>query len=576
MFKKTQIIYCAILLLGSFSITGQKLLKKAEMQMENGDFHLAVESLKNYLKSNPDDVVTISKIADAYSMSGELTEAIHWYETIPGNTLVDPVTLKRHGDVLKKLGRYKEAIVVYQKYRLYKPNEADHFIGSCEFAISTLSGEPTFETFVMPSNSNSSDFGLTFYHSLPVFSSFRNDILMTESEKLINTEETAHRSFLYNAEKNRLGFIKAMDGSMNHIGPLSFSSNGLRCALIESKIEDRYAFVTTGKMSSLHIAIVNEKGEITSTRPFQYNEVGSSINSANLAFDGTAIYFSSDRKGGFGGFDIYVSYLDNGEWSLPMNLGDEINSQENEITPFLKGNELYFASDYHTGLGGYDIFKSEVINGIWTNPKNLGLGANSLSDDYSPTFNSMGELYFTSDRLGGKGKNDIYKSRKLMQEEPISEEFASIPQAVSLDALADETQKHTVNADAATMVTYKESELNTETAKANNSTIFKLPEFDVTKVGSNAMEDMSLEGAHRIGFSEQIPSTEVFFIQLASVSKVKPNFDRFKILIKYGNIYKMSANNSLKVRLGYFTDRKEAEDILAKVRASGFKDSFIT
>ncbi|MBK9735957.1 MAG: SPOR domain-containing protein [Saprospiraceae bacterium] len=442
-----------------------------------------------------------------------------------------------------------------------------------------MSDKPAYETFVLPTNSNVSDFGLTFYKDAPVFSSFRSDILMDEVEREINIQQTAHKSFLYNQKKNRLGFIKAMDGTINHIGPLSFSSNGISCAIIESKITDSYNFITSSKGAGLHIAMVNDQGEITSSKPFLYNEVGSSINAAHMAFDGTALYFSSNRKGGFGGYDIYVSYLNNGIWSLPVNLGNNVNTTGNEITPFLKGSSLYFASDYHIGLGGYDIVKSEVINGVWTTPINMGLGVNSINDDYFPAINSKGELFLTSNRLGGKGSNDIYKTMKLTPNEVATTDYTNIPKAVSLEDLTTQTQKHTGNPEMATAVSLKNADVKIVSEKQetmDNKVAFTLPEFDTKKVGSNANSEMALEGAHRIGLEEVIPTTEVFFIQLASVSETKPNFSRFKSLIRFGNVYKMNNNKSIKVRLGYYMDRKEAEAILTKVRANGFKDAFIT
>jgi hypothetical protein len=430
-----------------------------------------------------------------------------------------------------------------------------------------MSEPQKYELFVLPASSSSSDFGLTFYKNMPVFSSFRNDILMTETERELNTKINAHKTFIYNTNTKRLAFVKGIYGQINHIGPVSFSSNGMKCAIIESRADDTYNFVQKSKMSSLHIADVNAKGEITSSRPFPFNEVGSSINAAHLAFDGTALYFSSNRSGGYGGYDIYVSYLNNNTWSVPQNLGNTINTQGNEITPFLDNNTLYFASDFHMGLGGFDILKSEVINGVWSPPANPGNGVNSASDDYFPAVNTSGELYVTSNRLGGKGNNDIYKIHKLNNIIKADEEYSYIPKAVSLEALAFETQKNTVKTESAKAVSLIE--------ESGQKVAFGLPDFDAKKVGTNVINEFSIEEAHRIALDELIPNTEVFFIQLASMSSIKPNFDKFKPLLRYGNIYKMLNNKSIKIRLGYFTERKEAEEILAKVRTSGYKDAFI-
>ncbi|MBP6569488.1 MAG: tetratricopeptide repeat protein, partial [Saprospiraceae bacterium] len=408
--KKIHFTLFAVLLLLSFTTFGQKQLKKAEILFENGEYSKAAECFKAHLKSQPTDYIAMAYLAESLALTGDLGQADLWYKGIPSGAEVDPNMFKKHGDLLKKMGHYNEALASYKKLIAFNPELADHCIRSCEFAVRSMSDRPAYETFVLPASSSASDFGLTFYRDLPVFSSFREDILMTETEKEMNERTSAHRSFLYTPSKNRLGFIKGLNGKLNHIGPISFAANGKKCALIESRLEENYSFLQNGKMSSVSIAEVNERGEITSSVPFAFNEVGSTINSAHLAFDGSALYFSSDRSGGYGGFDIYVSYHTNGTWSLPKNLGSSINTEGNEVTPFLRKNVLYFASDYHPGLGGYDIVYSEVVNGNWMFPQNPGYGINSPADDYFPAFNSLGELYITSNRLGGRGNNDIYKT----------------------------------------------------------------------------------------------------------------------------------------------------------------------
>jgi hypothetical protein len=117
--------------------------------------------------------------------------------------------------------------------------------------------------------------------------------------------------------------------------------------------------------------------------------------------------------GGFGGYDLYVSENINGEWSLPENLGPVINSMGDEITPYFDGSTMFFASNYLHGLGGFDIFKSESYNGKYTFPSNLGNGVNSPQDDVFP-FNhkETGILYFSTNRMGSLGGLDIYSAYK--------------------------------------------------------------------------------------------------------------------------------------------------------------------
>lgn len=131
-----------------------------------------------------------------------------------------------------------------------------------------------------------------------------------------------------------------------------------------------------------------------------------------FAADGRTMYFSSDRPGGSGGKDIWVSYLDEQlRWSEPQNLGKEINTPLDEQTPFIHpdGKTLYFASNGHVGLGMNDIFMSTHENGQWTTPKNLGFPINTEKDEMGMFVSTDGsKAYFASSRAEGFGKLDIY------------------------------------------------------------------------------------------------------------------------------------------------------------------------
>ncbi len=133
-----------------------------------------------------------------------------------------------------------------------------------------------------------------------------------------------------------------------------------------------------------------------------------------ISSDGTRLYFSSNRPGGFGGMDIYVSTYRNESWSAPVNLGPVINSAGNEVFPYISEDEvLYFSSSDQGGLGRLDIFRSKKIYAdserTWQIKENLGEPFNSPGDDFGFYINAdnSGGL-FTSSRDGGKGKDDIY------------------------------------------------------------------------------------------------------------------------------------------------------------------------
>jgi len=144
---------------------------------------------------------------------------------------------------------------------------------------------------------------------------------------------------------------------------------------------------------------------------------------ASISRDGTRLYFTSNREGGEGHLDIYVSDLDpKGEWGEAKNLGSAINTPYNEDTPFISGNDsiLFFSSEGHTNMGGYDLFESRLIGGIWKTPANMGHPLNTSDDDifFQPVNNGGNGYYsFTAGykekhihyvTLGGREREDRF------------------------------------------------------------------------------------------------------------------------------------------------------------------------
>jgi Tol biopolymer transport system component len=139
-----------------------------------------------------------------------------------------------------------------------------------------------------------------------------------------------------------------------------------------------------------------------------YNETHASLSS-----DGNSIWFTSDRPGGYGGKDIYVSFLlPDGFWGEPLNAGPIINTSLDEESPFIHpdGNSLYFSSENHSSMGGFDIFRSKLDEtGSWSKPENIGYPINTPDDDifYLPTPDGQ-RVYYSSRQKGGMGETDIY------------------------------------------------------------------------------------------------------------------------------------------------------------------------
>lgn len=164
-----------------------------------------------------------------------------------------------------------------------------------------------------------------------------------------------------------------------------------------------------GKLYDIDIAERTSKDPKKLARTINF---GSYQNHACITKDGKYLYFTSDDLGGMGGNDIYkATKKEDGTWGEPENLGSTINTVFDEDGPFISedGNILYFSSTGHQGFGGFDIFKSEFVNGQWSEPVNLGKPMNSVVNDIFLINLKSGEGYFSSNRRGGKGDMDIYK-----------------------------------------------------------------------------------------------------------------------------------------------------------------------
>lgn len=177
--------------------------------------------------------------------------------------------------------------------------------------------------------------------------------------------------------------------------------------------------------------------------------IGGNINSPfweaqpSLSNDGRVLYFSSDRQGGFGRKDLWVSELrDNKTWSKAINMGDLINTANDEISPFIhaNGHSLFFASDGHLGMGGLDLFMTESKIGVYSKPENLGFPINTHEDQVA--------LFISADGSKGYYSSNVKLDIKLFQVDiptKLSDKFkrASFVKGI----VQDESSKQTISAD---------------------------------------------------------------------------------------------------------------------------------
>ncbi len=238
--------------------------------------------------------------------------------------------------------------------------------------------------------------------SLFIFTSDRSDGTFVQKGKNVENFED-----IYVARRNGSGWSAPEKISPNinikyHDAAASLSPDGKTLFLYyEEGNGDIY-------MSTL------ENGEWSKAKPLNKN-----INthfwetSASISADGTKLYFTSDRPGGQGGLDIYVSELTKkGDWGKAVNLGKKVNTQFSEDSPFIHpdGVTLYFSSNGHPTVGNTDIFKSEFVDNEWQQPENLGIGINSV--EYDGFFSMSADKktgYYSTLREDGMGNADIYK-----------------------------------------------------------------------------------------------------------------------------------------------------------------------
>lgn len=391
-------------------------ISRANKDYELGAFNLAVRSYLELLEKRPANYEAMVKLADSYRYLNQMEEARSWFEKAIRDNKLEGEFLFKYAQVLMALEQYDKArewFLAYARVNKDDAARANQYAQACTFAKNMAGQSSSYLVSNEFINTVSSDFGPAFYGDQVVFSSSRADILPPGSSW---TGKANNQLFIARLGSN--GFLESPVAMQNmkreglvNIGPVSFSQDGKTVAYTKNNFIDGTRQIPHGGMElSLSVAQINPSGEWAEDKPFPFNGSGFSTAYPGISPDGNALYFASNRPDGYGGFDLYVSYRMGNTWSTPENLGPNVNTPGNEISPFFDGAALFFSSDWHQGLGGYDIFQAEQANGRWTRVINLGNLVNSSRDDYGFVFDNFRNIgYLVSNRPGGRGNEDLYK-----------------------------------------------------------------------------------------------------------------------------------------------------------------------
>ena len=390
--------------------------REAEEHFNHHNYLSAMSVYKELLKRDPDDADYNLKVALCYLRTNlDKKQAIPYLEKLTKKGKTDNENWFYLGQAYQYDNRFDDAIKAYSTFKEKSSKKdverADRAIETCyngkQFVKFPMN--VTFENLGKDVNSEYADYYpyATKNESFMVFTSRRKGGKSSAKEM-----DGLFPSDIYLTTIKDGNWIKAA----NIGGPVNTSFD-----------EQAVGLSPDGSSMTVYIDHIDSLGNIyiSNYQNGKFQKLVKLNESVNAGFessgcvsdDGQFIFFASERPGGMGGTDIYLSKkLPSGQWAIPQNLGKVVNTPYNEDFPHFSedGKTLYFASQGHTGMGGYDIFKSVYNNetNTWTEPKNLGYPINTSDDNYTISFTEKERsAYVSINREGGMGDLDIWRLR---------------------------------------------------------------------------------------------------------------------------------------------------------------------
>ncbi|WP_179317059.1 OmpA family protein [Winogradskyella undariae] len=363
------------------------------------------------------------KLGNSFYYQDKMEEAAKWYgELMAMDEVIEPEYYFRYALALKGIEDYEGSDKWMKKFNELKPEDlrGKAFLSKVDYRTSIeASSRDDIEVINLDFNTEFSDFGAAEYENEIVFAS------ASGGGRKYRWNEQPYLD-LFSVEKKEdgsFGEVKSLEGDVNtkfHESSPVFSPNGKYMFFTRNNyFHSKYKEDNTGiNRLQLYRASLSEDGSWDDIHKIHFNSEDYSVAHPTLNVTGSRLYFASDMPGTYGQSDIFVVDVnDDGTLGEPENLGSSINTEGKETFPFMNTNgDLYFSSTGFPGLGGRDIFKSEGVDAKVEKSssrnfpiENVGKPVNSVSDDFAYYENLVTKrVYFSSNREGGKGSDDIY------------------------------------------------------------------------------------------------------------------------------------------------------------------------
>jgi outer membrane protein OmpA-like peptidoglycan-associated protein/tetratricopeptide (TPR) repeat protein len=412
------------LMISSSAFSQQKLkIRLAEKHFQQYSYMDAIPFFEDLVKNQPEDKHLRSRLAECYRLTGNTSKAEENYSFLAKAEDPEPAHLLVYAHLLEANKKYADAKPYFEKYALLNAVDSRGRTKSETDKISFYKDSALYEIKNLPFNTERTEFGLfPLDEKTFIYTSNR------KGEPHVNHQYNWNNLpflDLYIISKNDEGKftepvkITKKVNSKFHEGPAFYDEQTGVVFLTRNNFFDGKTEKSKDGVNKLKLftaSISNSDWKNLSAFPYNDNEY--SVGHAALSKDGSKLYFASDMPGGLGGTDIYVCFKEGDSWGKPKNLGAPINTEGDEMFPFVYANsDLYFSSNGHPGLGGLDIFIAKNENGNFSSPINLGYPINSNKDDFSFYLNKEGiSGYFSSNRAGGNGDDDIFSFLKMKKQ----------------------------------------------------------------------------------------------------------------------------------------------------------------